>query len=240
MKKLIFIISAALMFTVSSCDFPGFVSVHPTGEYITKQIQIGAFENVSVSGGLELVLTQDSVSSLNVKTYENIQKHIIVEVVGNTLRIYKEIGINFSSDADVKINLSCKALAEIETSGGSRVDMNNGWNGEKLYLSISGGGSAIGKVSLKSLELSMSGGSRSEIEGTVEYLTINSSGGSRHNHFALEAKKCRADMSGGASAELNVSESLEVYGSGGTRVRYKGNPQIIEHLSGGSSIHKVE
>ncbi len=44
----------------------------------------------------------------------------------------------------------------------------------------------------------MSGGSRSEIEGVVEYLTINSSGG--------------------AFAELNVSESLEVYGSGGTSV----------------------
>jgi len=47
-------------------------------------------------------------------------------------------------------------------------------------------------------------------------------------------------MSGGASAEVNVSEKLIVDASGGTNIRYKGNPEISSELSGGSSIEKVE
>ena len=240
MKKQIFFFAAILSMAVSSCSYVGFVSVHPSGDYIAKKINIGEFDNVSVASGFELILTQDSVSSLSIETYENIQNYIIVDIEGKTLEIYRENGINFSGRPNVKIHLSCKNLDRISSSGGGRINLDNGWNADELEVSLSGGGKVFGKVQLGSLDLSMSGGSRSEIEGVAEYLSISSSGGSDHKHFALESRKCRADMSGGASAELNVSESLEVDGSGGTRVRYKGNPQLSLRLTGGSSVNKAD
>jgi len=240
MKKLSALIAAALIIAVSSCNFPGFVSVHPSGQYVAKKIQTGAFENVSVSSGFELILTQDSISSLSIETYENIHQYIIVEHDGNTLKISKENGINFTGNTDVKINLSRNYINEIYASGGSKVNLNNGWTADNLTVFMSGGGRIFGKVQLKSFDLNLSGGSKSEIEGAVENLTISSSGGGRHNNFSLVANKCIAHMSGGSSAELNVVEGLEIFGSGGSRVHYKGDPQITDHLSGGSSVSKAE
>jgi hypothetical protein len=240
MKKHIFIFAALFTLAVSSCSFWGFVSVDPSGQYITKKVQTTSFENVSVSSGFELILTQDSLRELSIETYENIQSYIVVEVVDNTLRIHPEEGINFSGDPKVKIHLSCNILNKISSSGGGRINLNNGWTADELRVSLSGGGNVIGKVLLKSLELDMSGGSESDLEGVAEYLDISSSGGSIHKHFSLLSKKCRAHMSGGASAEVNVSEKLIVEASGGTNIRYKGNPEISSELSGGSSIEKVE
>ena len=123
MKKQIFFFAAILSIAVSSCSYVGFVSVHPSGDYIAKKINIGDFDNVSVSSGFELILTQDSVSSLSIETYENLQNYIIVDIEGNTLKIYRENGINFSGRPDVKINLSRKNLNRISSSGGGRINI---------------------------------------------------------------------------------------------------------------------
>jgi len=240
MKKLLLLFVAASLIGAQSCSYFGFVSVDPTGQYIAKKIQTTSFENVSVSSGFELIITQDSLKELTIETYENIHSYIVVEVVDNTLKIHPEDGVNFAGDPNVKIHLSCNVLNKMSSSGGGHINLNNGWTADELKISLSGGGNVTGKVLLKSLELDMSGGSESDLEGVAEYLSISSSGGSVHKHFSLLSKKCRADMSGGASADLNVSGKLIVDASGGTTIRYKGNPEISSELSGGSGIEKVE
>lgn len=146
MKKQILFFTAMLSMAVSSCSYVGFVSVHPSGDYIAKKINIGDFDNVSVSSGFELILTQDSVSSLNIETYENLQSYIIVDIEGNTLKIYRENGINFSGRPNVKIHLTCKNLDRISSSGGGRINLDNGWNADELEINLSGGGKVFGKV----------------------------------------------------------------------------------------------
>lgn len=184
MKKHIFLFAALITLAVSSCSFWGFVSVDPSGQYIAKKIQTASFENVSVSSGFELILTQDSLKELTIETYENIHSYIVVEVVDNTLKIHPEDGINFSGDPNVKIHLSCNFLKKLSSSGGGHINLNNGWTADELRISLSGGGNVTGKVLLKSLELDMSGGSESDLEGVAEYLSISSSGGSVHKHFS--------------------------------------------------------
>ena len=240
MKKLLLIFAAASLIGAQSCSYFGFISVDPTGQYISKKVAVSPFENVSVSSGFELIVTQDSIESLSIETYENIHQYIVAEVVGNTLEVHPEEGISFAGNPKVKVHLSCKYLNKLSSSGGGRINLNNGWTGDELSISLSGGGKVFGKVMLQSLELDMSGGSESDIEGVAEYLNIGSSGGSVHKHFSLLTKKCRLDMSGGASADVNVSEKLNVDASGGTHISYKGNPEISSELSGGSSIEKVE
>ncbi|MDP3437899.1 MAG: head GIN domain-containing protein [Bacteroidales bacterium] len=239
MKKSFLITIAVLIVAISSCSCLDFVSINPSGPYTAKKINVGSFENVSVSNGFELILTQDPNQELVIETYENIHDYIVVRVDGSTLKIYREGGIFFSGNSNVKIYLSCNHLEKITGSGGSRIYLENGWEGDQLKVSLSGGGRITGAVELNSLYLSMSGGSRSELEGSVGYFSINSSGGSVHKHYGLKAEECRASLSGGASAELFVSELLDVTGSGGTTVRYKGDPHINTKLSGGSSVRKV-
>ncbi len=239
MKKTILLTFSVLIVAISSCSCLDLVSIRPSGAYIAKKIHVGNFENVSVSNGFELIITQDPHQELVIETYENVHDYIVVRVEGNTLKIYRDGGIFFTGNTNVKIYLSCNYLEKISGSGGSRIYLDNGWQGDALKITLSGGGRVEGEVNLNSLYLSMSGGSRSELDGNVDYLSITSSGGSVHRHYGLHANECYASLSGGASAELYVTEFLDVTGSGGTTVRYKGNPEVRTRLSGGSSVRKI-
>jgi hypothetical protein len=239
MKKTLFLTASLLFVLISSCSCLDLISIRPSGAYVAKKFHVGSFENVSVSNGFELIITQDPHQELVIKTYENVHDYIVVRVEGNTLKIYRDGGIFFSGNTNVRIYLSCDYLKKISGSGGSRIYLDNGWQGDDLKISLSGGGRVEGEVNLNELYLSMSGGSRSELEGVAEYFSINSSGGSVHKHYGLHAAECHASLSGGASAELFVTEFLDVTGSGGTTVRYKGNPELRTRLSGGSSVRKI-
>jgi len=240
MKKIFYLTVALLIIVMSSCTFPGMIAVRPDGAYISKDIQPESFDNISISSGFELILTQDSTQTLTIESYENVFKHLKVEIVGNTLNIYAEKGVNFIGDPKVKIHISTPRLNELSLSGGSRADLQNGWKGSDMGVSLSGGSRIYGKTILETLSMELSGGSRSEIEGSANYFTISSSGGSKNRHFDMFVKKCNASISGGGALEISVSDSLDIDCSGGSRVDYKGTPAITSQLSGGSSLEKVD
>ncbi len=240
MKKIFYFTVALIIIVLSSCSFPGMVSVRPEGAYISKDINPESFESISVSSGFELLLTQDSVQSMSVETYENIFKHLEIVIVDNTLMISPKEGVNFFGDTKVKIHIKTPVLKELSLSGGSRAELVNEWEGENIDVSLSGGSRIFGQTNVKFLEMDLSGGSRSELRGVVDYISIGSSGGSKSRHLDMQARKCNASISGGGSLEISVSDSLEVDCSGGSRVHYKGSPVISSELSGGSNLEKVD
>jgi len=240
MKKIFYFTVALIIIVLSSCSFPGMVSVKPEGEYISKDINPESFESISVSSGFELLLTQDSVQSMSVETYENIFKHLEIVIVDNTLMISPKDGVIFLGDTKVKIHIKTPVLKELSLSGGSRAELVNEWEGENIDVSLSGGSRIYGLTNVKFLEMDLSGGSRSELRGVVDYISVSSSGGSKSRHLDMQARKCNASISGGGSLEISVSDSLEVDCSGGSRVNYKGSPVISSEISGGSKLEKVD
>lgn len=235
MKKYHYLLIIGAIIAVA-CSCFNFETIKPSGKYLKQDRSIGQFNSVSVSSGFELILTQSPSTKLTIETYENIHKIIVTEIVDGTLKIHAKDNIMITGRADVKIYLSCNDLKSISSSGGGKVNVENGWKGDDLKIRTSGGGRIYGTVALNTLEMEMSGGSESRLSGTVEKITVSSSGGSSHEHFGLIAQECTAQMSGGASAEFNVVKKLSVTASGGTRVRYKGNPVVNKSVSGGSSV----
>lgn len=238
MKKLILLFVAIVSLSLSSCSF-GFMGIEPEGEYISKTIDKGPFENVSVSAGMELILTQDSTVSVRVETYENIHEYIIVDLIDNTLKFSTDFGISLHNP-NVKVYVNTNNIKRISGSGGTRLNLTSGWNGESLDIHMSGGSSLFGIVNVKDLSLSMSGGTRSELEGTAENFSLNASGGSSCRNFGLATVNCDLSMSGGTSAHVKVSGHLKADGSGGSSVRYIGTPVVNTKLSGGASVSQTE
>ena len=240
MKKIFYLTVALIIIVLSSCSFPGMFSVRPEGEYISKDINPESFSSVSVASGFQLILTQDSVQSMSVETYENIFQYLEIEIVDSTLFISTKDGVNFSGQPNVKIHITTPVLDELSLSGGSRAEFVNEWKGEEFEASLSGGSRIFGMINLKSFELELSGGSRSELNGVVEKFSLNASGGSKSRHLDLLTRNCEALVSGGTSLEISVSDTLDVNCSGGSRVKYKGTPVISSQISGGSDLEKVD
>lgn len=238
MKKLLLPIFAFVIATlaISSCMFN---VLEPEGEYISKSYDVEPFKNVSVSSGMELILTQDSTISVKVATYENIHEYINVEVVDSTLKFTKDLEVSFRNP-DIKIYVNAAYLEEIKASSGSELNMNSGWRADELEIEMSSGSSGEGMLDVKDLSLLMSSGSDAKFTGKADEFSIESSSGSNFKGFDLEAVNVETDLSSGSYAEVFVTGFLKARASSGATVKYKGTNQLEVKTSSGASVNKVE
>ena len=104
---------------------------------------------------------------------------------------------------------------------------------------MSGGSELIGDIVTGNVDADLSGGSVVELKGMGKKLSVDGSGGSdvHFRNFPVENADIR--LSGGGTATVNVSGTLNVDLSGGSSLIYLGDPQLGEiDLSGGSTIRK--
>jgi hypothetical protein len=235
MKKLLLPILTLVLLTTSCVDL---TIVVPHGRVTTYERYTRAFHSISTAGGIELIVTQENDYQLYVETNENIHRYLVTEVVGGTLRIYPKRGVSFTGSPTIRVYLSCPELESISSSGGGIVEFENGWYGNRLKCNLSGGGEIYGYIDLLEMQLLLSGGSSAYLEGYSDDTWAESSGGGEIDCRDLIIKYCSLDISGGGLAVLNVSNTLDVYASGGSSVFYIGNPDIYQELSGGSVIRR--
>ncbi len=70
-------------------------------------------------------------------------------------------------------------------------------------------------------------------------LTVDGSGGSQAHLEAMSVQKANVNLSGGATTTLNVMENLDYNLSGGSELRYTGNPTIgASSATGGARATK--
>ena len=230
-----FIIFIVATFALSSCVLN---IVEPGGEYISKEYNLNAFENISVSSGMELILTQDTATAIRVETHENLINHIIVKVVNKTLYFTKDIEILFKNPG-IKVFVNVAYLEKIEVLGGSKLNFTSGWVTNDLETDLSAGSSGRGNLALNELDIKLNSGSFAKFAGVANELNIEASGGSSFMGLGLDVLNGRADLSLGSYAEINASETLYAKGSGGSVIRYKGDPELIINTIGGASVIKI-
>ena len=81
MKRLLFVLSTIVLFAFCSCS-------EPAGDPITKEFEIaGTYTELDVSSGFNVTVS-DAATQITVTTGENVMPKVVVELVGQTLRIY--------------------------------------------------------------------------------------------------------------------------------------------------------
>jgi hypothetical protein len=96
----------------------------------------------------------------------------------------------------------------------------------------------LGKVAVEDLTVSASGGSDAKISGTAVHLKVSISGGSDFKGDDLIADFCTISASGGSDAYIHVNKELESHASGGSDIRYTGNPITRNSSSGDGSVKR--
>ncbi len=232
------LLSIFSLFILNSCL--EFETIFPYGNITSHQRPVNrTFDQVYISNGFELILTQSNNNALVVETNENLHPYIVTEIVGNKLRIYLRRNLILGRGSKVKIFLDCNYLDNVSASGGSKILLTNLWIANSLDFHISGGGSLYGDVDLLSMYISLSGGSKADLAGYADELRINSSGGSKTWFSYLESEHCNANISGGGYAEIFAKQHLTVNASGGSKLFFRGNPYVVTNLSGGSFVGRT-
>jgi len=191
------------------------------------------FREVEVQSGIQVELVSGPflVQALT----DPLPEDLDVRVEGDRLILgYKPFAWS-NHRGGVRFRVGLPVLEALELSGGAGADV-KAKVGTHLTLELSGGSQVHGPLSTSQLRIELSGGSHAYLEGEVESLVLDASGGAGLTSPNLRARKAQLDLSGGASADLYLVGEAVVDASGGSQVRYGGNPRLEKHLSGGASV----
>jgi Putative auto-transporter adhesin, head GIN domain len=235
MKKLFFLLPFAI---IASAVTAQKVINDPNAE----KRNVSGYHAISVSGGIDLYLSQGSESVAVSASETKFRDRIKTEVKEGVLTIWYEhnsnMNIDWNNNRKMKAYVSFKELDKLSGSGGSDIDVDGAIKVNTLNIHISGGSDFKGKVEANDLKVNASGGSDADISGAVKNLNVVATGGSDFKGYELITDVCDLNASGGSDVYITVNKELNADASGGSDVYYKGNGTVREMKSSGSSSVK--
>lgn len=238
LTKVVIATMVALLFSSCNMNISSLKRVDGSGEVKSHNRNITtAFNSISASNGLDIVLQQGNTVQVKVEADDNLHEHIKTEVTDGELKIYSDVSIRNATSKKVYVTLP--KLNSLETSSGASVTSANVLENTSMDFSSSSGSEIIVKVNAETVSCDSSSGSEIIISGKADRLETESSSGSSIDAHELTVKNALADSSSGSSIALNASETLTAEASSGSSVSYENEPKTInKKVSSGGSVSK--
>lgn len=193
------------------------------------------FDQVRFMGPGILKISQRDHESLTVHAPSYVMKDIVSEVRGGELLVgYKSPKIVFLRvhREVISYSLGVRDLRRLRVTGFGRVqipDLDN----DHVRLEVTGVGQVvIERLTADRLDVMISGAGSIRATGDVEAQSVVISGAGSYQAEQLISDFGQVKISGTGSADVSVSEDLDVVISGAGRVTYGGYPEIVKRISG--------
>ena len=213
------------------------VVVDPNAQ--VREIQ-GTFRSISVSGGIEVFLSQSNDRALAVSaSREKEIDHIITVIENGELKIsLKDKSVRLGKNR-FRVYVSCPDLESIKVSSASDFIIAGTWKSDSLYLKVSSASDMQGEIDVQKLSVSASGASDVMLTGKAGKISMDASGASDIKCFGLTVDSGEVVASGASDIQLTVNGDLDAVASGASHIRYKGNANLLNsNTSGASRIQK--
>ena len=215
MTKLInFLVIVVMLLPIISCDSNDGICIKSSSSPVDYELNVETFSKVSLSGPLNLNITQDNNQKLIISAPPEVYEEMKIEVVDETLEIgFKRNITCFEVDEETWINITVPDINDIFISGTSEIV-------------------SEGDISLDNLQITISGVATIELSGESNNQEISVSGTVNVYNFGLYSENVIIDVSGVGEFEVYATETLDITVSGVGTIKYKGTPTIEQNVSG--------
>jgi len=201
-------------------------SKNGNGNVITEDRSIeNNFDEIKISQGLDLYITQSNETTLIVEADENLHDLIKTEIANGVLKIYSTENIRRASSK--KVILSVKTISAIKATSGSDVYSNNTLEVSNLELTSTSGADIKLDIKTDTLDCTSTSGSDIKLSGSTKTLIASATSGSDIDASQLQAETSNVRATSGADISVNTSKALTAKATSGGDIRYSGNPEKI-------------
>jgi hypothetical protein len=231
-----FVILAAISMLLSSCWYMG-PSVKGNGNVTEEIRQVKEFDQIEVSRGMNVYITQGSPAKVLVIADNNLHEVIVTEVEGGVLKVYVNENVRWAKEK--KVMVTVEKLTKVEATSGSNGYSQNQIMSDNLEVSASSGANLHLEVNAKFLKADCSSGANIHLSGLAKEAELEGSSGANLKGQELKVDNCKMRASSGANVHATVSGRLEAKASSGGNVNYYGEPTSTEiDKSSGGNINR--
>lgn len=167
-------IFAIIMLLLSSCWFIG-PSIKGNGNVTEEIRQVKEFDQIEVSRGMNVYITQGSPTKVVVIADNNLHEIIETKVEGGILKVYVNENIRWAEEK--KVMVTVEKLSIVKATSGSNVYSQNQIMAENMELSAGSGANLHMEVSAKYLKADCSSGSNIHLSGLAKEAELEGSSG---------------------------------------------------------------
>ena len=227
---------AFLSMVLSSCWFMG-PSVKGNGNVTEEVRQVAEFDQIQVSRGMNVYVTQGSPAKVVVIADNNLHEVIETKVEGGVLKVYVNENVRWAKEK--KVMVTVEKLSGVQTTSGSNAWSQNQIMSENLELKATSGANLTMDVNAKYLKADCSSGANIKLSGLAKEAELETSSGANLKGEELKAENCKMRASSGGNVLSTVNGRLEAHASSGGNVVYYGEPTETDvNTSSGGNIHK--
>lgn len=226
------LITIGFVVLIASCG----KKVEGSGNLITQERTVAQFTNIQADGSYNVVITQDTLQKVVVKTDDNIMGDVKTEVNGNTLRIYFANHHRNYNPTFMTVYISSSLIDDVNLSGSGSISSTNQLITPSPKYTISGSGNVNMSVQSQSVETNISGSGNIDLAGTAPTSQHTISGSGNISALGLASSNVTITISGSGDANVWADSTLNVTISGSGKVRYTGNPAVTTQISGSGNV----
>lgn len=206
-------------------------------EMVDEMRIVSPYHSVNVSGNIELIITQDSVESLQISAQPAIIDMVKTEVKDGVLHIYTE---DLHLKREIKVTAVNKIWKDLQATGASSITASNSIVSDKMKLNAAGASRIdLNNLQANQLNIDLSGVSMADLTGKVNGYTAKVSGVSKLDADGLVASVVKAEASGASEMDVDVTDSLWVTAYAASKIDVENKPRFLEKKSYSGSDIKV-
>lgn len=214
MKRTSIFIVVALALAFSACRWLG---VRGNGHIKTEQRDITDFSELEASGMFDIEW-RSGAPSLTVTTDENLMSYVENGLHDNKLQL--RVRERILPTHGLKVIVSSSSRTGSKLTGAS----------ELVAHQLTGSSYAV----------QTTGAADVKLDGQIDHLLADMTGASELSAKSLQTRTAEISTTGAASAEVSVSESLNVTITGAGEVIYHGNPTVQKEVTGAGEVRRKD
>ncbi|MCP3974987.1 MAG: DUF2807 domain-containing protein [bacterium] len=203
-----------------------------SGTITTETRDLSGFDQVTLAGEGNVILTEGSGPLFTIETDDNLLAHIETTVANGVLTIATESGIDIDPTESVKYVISMPDITGLTLSGAGNFQLTTS-SGESLTLTLSGAGDiTIDSVTADQLDVELSGVGTITLGGEVGTQDVTLSGAGSYQAADLRSTTANVTTSGAGNATVWVTGELDATVSGVGSIDYYGSPRLTDKVTG--------
>lgn len=238
MKTMRYLTTAVLLLGITVCINGQFrKTVYGNKKVEKNERQIGGFNGVRVSSGIDVFLRQGQDEKVIVEADANLHEYILTDVRDNVLHVYTNITIR---NAEMKrVYVTMKEISTVSTSSAGDVIGETPVRSDRLRLSASSAGDIKLEIYAGEVEINISSSGDITLTGETDFLDADLSSAGDLNAYELKVREAEVSVSSAGDADIYVTERLRARASSAGDISYKGDPKYVDaHSSSAGSIRR--
>ncbi len=233
---------AATVLILAGCDMQvaPLSTITGSGHLREEMREVGDLHGVELRGRGTVVVAQGSTDRLRLVAEDNLLPLIEIPVEGHVVRIgFRDGSRRIEPTQPITYFVSLRTPTEATLSGLGRITASH-LRADALALTLSGSGSiTVQDLAAQSLAVHLSGSGTVVLASHVDRQQVDISGSGAYRAQDLASRDAAATVPGSGTAVLRVSSHLRAEISGAGSIRYVGDPQVEQNVTGSGQVTRV-